>query len=92
MPDEDERIYGAIEAVGFNKTQDPEAVAELQDMQRMYERIADAIRERKHVPFTRVLQKARARAEEAEATAAAESGAETPEAADEDHAPTDTAG
>jgi len=91
MPDDDERVNGAIDAVGFHKTKDPEAIAELQDLQRMYERIADAIRDRKNVPFTRVLQQARAKAEEAEA-AAAGPDAESTDAADADHAPTDTTG
>jgi hypothetical protein len=89
MPDEDDRIYGAIEGVGFHKAMDPEAVAELQDMQRMYERIADSIRERKNIPFSRVLRQAQAKAEEAGAAAAE---AESAEPADESHADTDTTG
>lgn len=92
MPDDDERVDGAIDAVGFHKTKDPEAIAELQQMQRMYERIADAVRDRKNVPFTRVLQNARARAEEAAAAAATGPDAESTDAADADHASTDTTG
>ncbi|HQF85715.1 MAG TPA: hypothetical protein PLN26_00665 [Acidobacteriota bacterium] len=92
MPDDDERVNGAIDAVGFHKTTDPEAIAELQDMQRMYERIADAIRDRKNVPFTRVLQNARAKAAEAAAAAATGPDAESTDATDADDAATDTTG
>lgn len=66
MAEPEERITGAIEAVGFNKWQDPEMVVELQAAQRMYERIADEIRERKNIPFPEVMKRAQDKAEAAE--------------------------
>ena len=64
MADSEDRINGAIEAVGFYKWQDPEAVADLQAMQRMYERIADNLRDRKNIPFAKVLSELKKKAEE----------------------------
>jgi hypothetical protein len=56
-----DRIEGGIDAVGFYPGTDPEKIEELQAMQRMYERLADEIRGRKGVPFTKVLQQAQAK-------------------------------
>ncbi len=66
-----DRIEGGIEAVGFYPGSDPEKIEEIQAMQRMYERLADEIRSRKGVPFTKVLQQAQAKAGKEEAAAAA---------------------
>lgn len=77
-----ERIEGGIDAVGFYPGTDPERIEELQAMQRMYERLADEIRERKGIPFTKVLQRTQAKVgKEGTAAAPAEetSPAEIPE-------------
>lgn len=61
---EEGRIEGGIEAVGFNRLADPERIRDLQDMQKMYERIADELREKRHMPFSMVLSQIRGREEE----------------------------
>jgi hypothetical protein len=86
-----ERIEGGIEAVGFYPGSDPEKIEELQAMQRMYERLADEIRSRKGVPFTKVLQQAQAKADQEKAAGSPppgeapppEEGAEAPASSDE---------
>ena len=58
MAENDEyRIDGAIERVGFYKWRDPEAIYKLQKLQRMYERIADEEKHKKNIPFDKVLDK-----------------------------------
>jgi len=57
MTDKDDyRIDGTIERVGFHTGTDPEAVQKIQERQRMYERIADRIRNRKNLSFGKVLR------------------------------------
>lgn|GEM_PF-6233494 len=63
MAEQEDRIYGAIEAVGFNKSMDPEYIEGLQAAQRMYEQIADNLRTRRGVPFQKVLARVRQEAE-----------------------------
>jgi hypothetical protein len=57
MTDKDDyRIDSTIERVGFHTGTDPEAVQKIQERQRMYERIADRIRSRRNLNFTKVLR------------------------------------
>lgn len=83
-----DRIEGGIEAVGFYPGTDPEKIEEIQAMQRMYERLADEIRGRKGIPFTKVLQQAQAKAGKEEAADIARAkeapSADNPEAASPD--------
>ncbi len=68
MSEKDEyRIDNPIEKVGFYHWTDPEAIHELQDRQRMYERIADEIRNRKNLSFDRIFQKVKKEEEDKEA-------------------------
>jgi hypothetical protein len=81
-----DRIEGGIEAVGFYPASDPERIEEIEAMQKMYERLADEIRTRKGIPFTKVMntvekksaQAENAAKEAAEADSATESGEESP--------------
>jgi hypothetical protein len=62
MTDKDDyRIDGTIERIGFHTGTDPEAVKKIQEQQRMYERIADRIRKRRNLSFTKVLRDAAAK-------------------------------
>ena len=83
-----ERIEGGIDAVGFYPGTDPEKIEELQAMQRMYERLADEIRGRKGISFTKVLQQAQAKAGKEEA-AGAPAAEESPPPAIPEEAPPD---
>lgn len=82
-----DRIEGGIEAVGFYPGTDPEKIEELQAMQRMYERVADEIRGRKGIPFTKVLQQAQAKAGKEEADGAPAAEESTPSAIPEEAPP-----
>ncbi|MBN2433431.1 MAG: hypothetical protein JXQ27_18310 [Acidobacteria bacterium] len=62
MTDKDDyRIDGTIERVGFHTGTDPEAVQKIQERQRMYERIADRIRNRRNLSFGKVLRETAAK-------------------------------
>ena len=65
MAEEDERVVSGLDAVEMTgRAQDPEKIQELQEMQRMYERIADELRGRKNIPFSKILSRIRSQAEE----------------------------
>ena len=59
MADNDDyRIDGRIEAIGFYTASDPEKILEIQERQKMYERVADRQKKRKNLKFGTVLKAA----------------------------------
>ena len=74
MAEQEDRVNGAIEAIGFNKSIDPEFIEQLQATQRMYEQVADNLRDRTGIPFQKVLARVRA---QTESLPAGETDAET---------------
>ena len=67
MVDEgDYRIDGRIEAIGFNTASDPEKILDIQERQKMYERVADRQKKRKNLKFGSVLKAAGKKEKEAE--------------------------
>ena len=56
--DDDYRIDGRIEAIGFYTASDPEKILEIQERQKMYERVADRQKKRKNRTFGSALEAA----------------------------------